>query len=79
MKQVRFKTHSFTLVLKGLDDLTEEMADRIIEAGCDDCTPGLRIGAVRLEFDRKAESLDKAVRSAVAQLKAAGFDPRLEK
>ena len=66
--------HSFVLVLKDLDDLTEEQAEQIFEA-CDDCTPSVQGGTVRLDFDREAESGEEAIASAIEQLKRIGFRP----
>jgi hypothetical protein len=69
-------TYSFAIILKGLDDLTDEMAERIFEARCDDCTPGCQGGIVRLEFDREADATrTEAVEKALRQLKDVGFDP----
>ena len=65
--------HSFTLVLEDLDDLTDEQAERIFEAGCDDCTPGVQGDTVLLDFDREAGSRQEAIASAVEQLKRIGM------
>jgi hypothetical protein len=66
--------YDFSLVLKGNIELTEEMADRLYEAGCDDGTPGTCEGVFSIDFHRHASSLEAAIRSAIASVKEAGFD-----
>ncbi len=60
------------LVLKGLDDISEELADALFEAGCDDSTPGVFFGVPHIDFDREADSLEAAIRSAIADVQKAG-------
>lgn len=67
------KTYSFTLVLAGVDVLTPEMGDDLFEAGCDDATPSSSNGVVSVDFDREAESLGKAIGSAVEDVERAGY------
>ena len=31
--------YEFRVILKGLDDISEELADALFEAGCDDSSP----------------------------------------
>ncbi|MGI8982331.1 MAG: hypothetical protein ACR2FY_24130 [Pirellulaceae bacterium] len=64
--------HDFTLVLKGAPELTDDLADRLFEAGCSDGTPGSFCGATQIDFHRAAGSLEEALRSAIAQAGAAG-------
>jgi hypothetical protein len=64
----------FTLILKGSHELTEEMADALYEAGCDDGTPGTCNGIFSIDFHREADSLESALRSAIANVKSAGYD-----
>jgi hypothetical protein len=66
-------TYEFTLVLKGSIELTEEVADQLFEAGCDDGTPGTCQGAFSISFHREARTLEDAIRSAIAQVQTAGF------
>lgn len=63
-------THNFTLVLSGVADLTDALADAVYEAGCDDALLGKRHGVVFLEFDREAATLPEAVLSAVHDLES---------
>ena len=66
--------YEFTLILKGRLELTEEIADELFEAGCDDGTPGTRNGMFTIDFHREADSLETAIRSAIQDVKAAGHD-----
>ena len=66
--------YEFTLILKGPLELTEDIADELFEAGCDDGTPGTCEGVFSIDFHREAESLEQAIRSAIANVKAAGCE-----
>ena len=66
-------TYEFDVILEGEDVLTEEIANRLYEAGCDDSSPGSCNGMVAIRFHREAASLEEAIRSAVANVKAAGY------
>jgi len=64
--------YDFTLILKGSPELTEELADRLFSAGCDDGTPGTCCGLTVIDFHRESDSLEAALRSAVADVNSAG-------
>ena len=66
--------YEFTLILSGPLELTEEIADELFEAGCDDGTPGTRDGVFSIDFHRDASSLEEAIRSAIANVKSAGYE-----
>jgi hypothetical protein len=66
-------THSFTLILAGVDVLTPEMGDALELAGCVDATMSSRRGVVMVHFDREAENLGDAIGSAVTNVEKAGF------
>ena len=66
--------YEFTLILKGARELTEEIADTLYEAGCDDGTPGTCNGVFSIDFHREADSLESALRSAIANVKSAGYE-----
>ena len=68
------KKYEFSLILKGSPDLTEEIADELFEAGCDDGTPGTCRGVFSIDFHREAESLEAALNSAITNVKSAGYD-----
>ncbi len=66
--------YEFTLILKGARELTEEIADKLYDAGCDDGTPGTCNGVFSIDFHREADTLESALRSAIAQVKSAGYE-----
>lgn len=66
--------YEFTLILKGAPELTEEMADELFAAGCDDGTPGTCNGVFSIDFHREADSLEAAIRSAIAHVRTAGYE-----
>lgn len=71
--------YSFTFVVKGHSVCSDDMADAIYEAGADDAGVSSRDGIVHVHFDREAISLDEAIRSAIGNLSAAGYQAgRLE-
>ena len=66
-------SYEFQLLLAGVDEMTEEIADALYEAGCDDGTPFSTEGLVAIGFTREGSSLEGAVRSAVVDVQKAGF------
>jgi len=66
--------YEFTLILSEPLELTEEVADELFEAGCDDGTPGTCEGVFSIHFHREASSLEEAIRSAIANVKSAGYE-----
>lgn len=66
------KTYNFRVVLASGTDLTDDLAERLGEVGCDDATPWSSKGVVSLGFDREADSLETAIRSAIADIQKAG-------
>lgn len=66
--------YEFTLVLKDDLELTEEIADKLYAAGCDDGTPGTCNGIFSIDFHREADTLEAAIRSAIANVKSAGYE-----
>ena len=68
------KKYEFSLILKGSPELTEEIADQLFEAGCDDGTPGTCNGVFSIDFHREADSLEAAINSAINSVKTAGYD-----
>ena len=67
------KTYEFDILLKDVLEVTDEQADALFAAGCDDGTPACCNGTAWIHFDRQAPSLEEAIRSAVVQVQAAGF------
>lgn len=66
--------YQFTLILSGPPDLTEDIADSLFEAGCDDGTPGTCNGVFSIDFHREASSLEEAIRSAIVNVRSVGFE-----
>ena len=52
--------------------MTEALADRLFEAGCDDGLPGMSCGIACIGFNREADTLEFAIRSAIADVQKAG-------
>jgi hypothetical protein len=67
------KTYRFTVYFRGIDYMSEEMAESLHEAGCDDCSPGSHGGQAYADFARQANSLEAAVASAAADVRTAGY------
>jgi hypothetical protein len=66
--------YAFTLIVKGQFELTEEIADELFEAGCNDGTPGICNGVFSIDFHREGISLESAIRSAITNVKSAGYE-----
>jgi len=67
------KTYEFTLVLSGFEELTDELEDRLFEAGCDDAVLGIRDQTPYLDFDRESGSATEAVLSAIEAAERSGL------
>ena len=67
------RAYEFKLVLTARK-LTDRDCGTLHETGCDDGTVVTRGGATYIAFDREAESLEAAIRSATADVRAAGFE-----
>ena len=57
--------YAFTLVLRGINEITTELEDALFESGCDDALLHSNNGSIFLEFDRMDSSLEAAVHSAI--------------
>lgn len=67
------KTYEFSIILKTAE-ITDEQCDALYDTGCDDGTIITRDGVALIAFDREADSLEDAIRSAVADVGSAGFE-----
>ena len=67
------KNYEFDIFLKDVPEVTDDQADALFAAGCDDGTPACCNGTAWIHFDREGPSLEEAMRSAVTQVQAAGF------
>ncbi len=65
-------TYRFTLILADLREISDDLAEALFEAGCDDGSPWSSQGIAAVGFDREAESFEHAVRSAIADVQKAG-------
>jgi hypothetical protein len=65
-------TYDFTLILSSPTELTEEFADKLFAAGCNDGTPSSSAGTLSIDFSRDATDLESAIRSAVSNAATAG-------
>jgi hypothetical protein len=66
-------TFDFQVVLSDVQTMDERAADALYEAGCDDGTPFSREGTSAVGFSRDANTLEDAIRSAIADVNKAGF------
>jgi len=64
------RTHEFTLILT--TDPSEAEADKLYGI-CNDGTLSTIAGVPRIDFHRDAASLEEALRSALGDVRAAGF------
>jgi len=67
------KTHEFTLILTGINEVTDDAANALYEAGCDDGSFASRDGVAFVMFDREASTMLDAIQSAIADVRKAGF------
>lgn len=65
--------YEFVIVLDDVEMANDDLADRLFDAGCDDGTLYSSGGEAAVGFAREAESLEQAIRSAVADLRSAGI------
>lgn len=68
------KSYRFTIYFRDLDYMSEETAEALYEAGCDDCTPASSDGRAYAGFDREAKSLEAAIATAAADARKAGLE-----
>ena len=64
--------YEFSLILTE-PEVTDEDADKLYEAGCDDGSILTRDGVTRIQFDRDASNLDEALASAIQNVERAGL------
>jgi hypothetical protein len=65
--------YEFVLILEE-PSLSDKDCAALFEAGCDDGTVVTRNRVTHVAFDREGESLEEAIRSATAQVRATGFE-----
>lgn len=67
------KSYEFDVILRDLHEVTDEQSDALFEAGCDDATPVSCNGVAWIHFDREADSLEEAIRTAISQVQKSGL------
>ncbi len=65
--------HDFTLVLTGVTELTPEVADALLAAGCDDGTLSMRSGRPFITFSRRAASIKDAILTSIENVRNASI------
>jgi hypothetical protein len=65
--------YDFAIVAAGSPELTDELAERLYEAGAEDCSAGTCDGVMSIDFHRDADSFEAAVRSAIGHMQAVGL------
>ena len=66
--------YDFTLILAAFLEMTDDLADTLFAAGCDDGTPGICHGVFSIDFHREAATLEEAMRSAIEAVRTAGYE-----
>jgi hypothetical protein len=66
------KKYEFSIIASGLNPEAEDFEQRFFDAGCDDATVSFQKGHIIVDFAREAESISKAISSAVQNVEAAG-------
>jgi len=70
-------THTFTLILSGVADLTPELADALYQATQGDIELNLLNGIAFAEFERTGPSLHDAITGAIHEIEGAGVGVRV--
>ncbi|HGO5815417.1 TPA: hypothetical protein ACK3JR_001285 [Mannheimia haemolytica] len=65
--------YHFSILIRDADKSTENLEDRLFEAGCDDALICFYNQNVYLEFDREDENAQSAIQSAFENIRQAGF------
>lgn len=68
------KTYESDVYLRNVNAITDDQADALFNAGCDDGTPVSSAGTAWIHFHREAALLDDAIRLAIAQVRSVGMD-----
>lgn len=66
------RTYRFIVTLGRGAEHSDDLADALFEAGCDDGTLWSTGDVVQIGFSREAESLEGAIRSAITDVGKAG-------
>jgi predicted DNA-binding transcriptional regulator AlpA len=66
------KTFEFSIIASGLNPADDDFEARFFDNGCDDATVSFQKGHIIVEFAREAQSVDKAISSAIEGVLSAG-------
>lgn len=69
----KLNEYHFTIVVRDAVNDISELENKFFEAGCDDALLCSQNGTIYLEFDREAESAEKAIKSALENIRSIGF------
>jgi hypothetical protein len=64
--------YEFSIIASGLDPRAEDFEQRFYDAGCDDATVSFQKGHIILDFAREADSIGRAIGSAMRGVQKAG-------
>ena len=62
----------FSIIASGVDPAADDFESRFYDAGCDDALVAFQRGHAIIDFSRDAASVEDAVASAIANVRAAG-------
>ena len=65
-------TYEFVVTLAKGTEHSDELVETLYEAGCDDGSVWSCAGVVQIGFTRQADSLEEAIRSAIADVQKSG-------
>jgi hypothetical protein len=71
------KTHSFTVILSGVAEITPDLADALYTATHGDIELNLQDGAAYVEFERAASTLREAITGAIHEVEQANVGARV--
>lgn len=66
------RTYESIVTLAEGTEHTDDLAESLFEAGCDDGSVWSSAGRVQIGFSREAESLEAAIRSVIGDVQKAG-------
>lgn len=71
-------TFDFELILGGVGTITEDHAEKLFSAGCDDGTPARINGVPVISFSREGNNQEEAVVSAIRAVVFSGIGATVE-
>jgi Ser-tRNA(Ala) deacylase AlaX len=77
MRCAFMKTHTFTLILSGVAEITPELADALYAATRGDIEFNMRDGVAFVEVERTATTLREAISTAIREVEQADVGVRV--